>query len=116
VSRLVGVVPVSAFVTLSGARAWTLGGAAGCNVYVSTDVTLCTASILILFAISRSRQLPNPRPKHAPPFSNRLRHLDIPIFRSRARSADFYGPPSSDRVVGATSEPAYLVLSVQRLL
>jgi len=76
------VLPVSAFVTLSGARAWTLGGAAGCNVYVSTDVTLCTASILILFAISRGRQLPNPRPKHAPPFSNRLRHLDIPIFRS----------------------------------
>lgn len=48
------VLPVSAFATLNGDRAWTLG-AAFCNVYVSTDVTLCTASILILFAISLDR-------------------------------------------------------------
>jgi len=46
------VLPVSAFVTLNGDHAWTLGGAAFCNVYISTDVMLCTASILILFAIS----------------------------------------------------------------
>lgn len=45
------VLPVSAFATLNGDRAWTLG-VAFCNIYVSTDVMLCTASILILFAIS----------------------------------------------------------------
>jgi len=49
------VLPVSAWVTLNGGRAWTLGGAVFCNVYISTDVTLCTASILILFAISLDR-------------------------------------------------------------
>jgi len=56
------VLPVSAFVTLNGDHAWTLGGAAFCNIYVSTDVMLCTASILILFAISLDRYFAICRP------------------------------------------------------
>lgn len=47
------VLPFSAMTTITGG-AWTLGRRL-CNVYVSADVTLCTVSILTLFAISLER-------------------------------------------------------------
>lgn len=49
------VLPFSAMTTITGG-AWTLGRRL-CNVYVSADVTLCTVSILTLFAISLDRYM-----------------------------------------------------------
>ena len=47
------VLPLSTVQTLTGG-VWSLGPRV-CNVYVSADVTLCTVSILTLFAISLDR-------------------------------------------------------------
>lgn len=49
------VLPLSATLELRGGR-WPLGGTI-CNVYVSVDVALCTASIYTLLAISVDRYL-----------------------------------------------------------